>query len=66
MKTKVTIWETHFPKTQDFRFNHIEDGWSSETTPTPRSAWQAKVWKNRKWRKKYAYLNLEDGKVNEV
>ena len=51
----ITIWEAFDKESEEFRHNHIEDGWAVKEKPEPKFSSQ-KGWSTRKWRKEHAYL----------
>ncbi len=55
---KITVWE-HKSK-DEWKHNHISDGWEHGDRPTPKSALftqQIGSWKNGQWRKYFTYLD---------
>lgn len=51
---KITSWyaRTHYT----WEHNHIEDGHVNGRSPTPKTEYQERCWKNKGWRKYHAQL----------
>ena len=60
-KTEITVWERLDEKNKVWNHNHISDGYTEATEPTPMSEEQKKSWKGAKWRKFNGHL--QDQKV---
>ena len=58
---KITIWERKAGH-GIWVYNHMEDGWSADEKPTPKTERLAEYWDYATWRKFYAY-ETADGKI---
>jgi len=61
---KVTVWYKYNNKRKEWEHNHIEDGWTFGSLPTPQHENQVKAWKAGKWKRAWGFL--ENGKVEEI
>lgn len=52
---KVTAWSSYNKDTQEYRHNHIQNGWVEEDAPIPKTQIQ-NAWKNKTWKKEFCYL----------
>lgn len=49
-QSRITIWERQNDKTKAWAHNHIENGWTDSTLPTPNCPLQERSWKGGTWR----------------
>lgn len=54
-KLKITLWYRFHEKPPHMAYNHLENGWSYEEKPIPKSDTQIKAWKGE-WCKLHTYM----------
>lgn len=52
----ITIWDRWNQQEGKWESNHIEDGWTNASVPTPKTKEHEKAWKGGKWWKTEGYL----------
>jgi len=60
---KITCWYKYNKKTEQYEYNHFEDGWVTVDKPTPMFDCQ-KSWLKAIWKKEFMYL--VDNEVKEI
>ena len=56
----ITVWERFYPDTNTWRHNHISDNHTELNAPIAISDLQKSAWKNATWRRRLAYLDINN------
>lgn len=53
--TRVTLWYRRKSSWPFMEFNHIQDGWATETRPIPSCKYQERAWSGGSWHRTFAW-----------